>query len=246
MVMFPTWGAFTQTLRDHFVLRGITETSVENMRNLEMGSSTCEEYSVLFKGYTLQSGYNEVALIEEYKWGLNKKLREKMYGLVPMPTDLGGWITQSNTLDKQYRIGCAYTAAQTQPSSSRSKPAEKRWTPIPQSTPLPQSHRAPARDPNAMDVDRVHTTGCYNCGKEGHCQAECPAERKKICAYCKKEGHFIAQCTAPGKRPFVPHTHAINIDNPEPAPLMTRANDINIAALSETEIQKLKEKLKDF
>ena len=97
-----------------------------------------------------------------------------------------------------------------------------------------------------MDVDRVRTTGCYNCGKERHRQAECTAERKKICAYCKKEGHFIAQCTAPGKRPFVPRTRAINIDNLEPAPLMTRANDIDIAALSETEIQKLKEKLKDF
>ena len=153
--MFPTWGAFTQMLRDHFVLRGVMETSVENMRNLEIGSSTYKEYSVLFKGYASQSGYNEVALIEEYKRGLNKKLWEKMYNLVPMPTDLGGWINQSNTLDKQYRIGCAYTAAQTQPSSSRSKPAEKHWTPVTQSNPLPQFHRAPARDPNPMDVDRV-------------------------------------------------------------------------------------------
>lgn len=221
MVIFPTWGVFTQTLRDHFILRGVMETSVENMRNLEMGTGTCKEYSVLFKGYTLQSGYNEVALIKEYKQGLNKKLWEKMYGLVPMPTDLVEWINQANTLDKQYRIGHTYTAAQTQLSSSRSKPVEKCWTPTPQSNLLPQFYRTPARDPNAMDVDRVRTTGCYNCGKEGHQQAECPSECKKICTYCKKEGHFIAQCTAPGKRPFIPHTRAININNPEPAPLMT-------------------------
>ena len=66
-VIFPDWGSFTQTLRNHFVLRGVTETSVENMHNLEMGTTTCEEYSILFKGYASQSGYNEVALIEEYK-----------------------------------------------------------------------------------------------------------------------------------------------------------------------------------
>ena len=93
-----------------------------------MGTTACKEYSVLFKGFVSQLGYNKVALVEEYKRGLSKKLCEKIYGPALMPMNLAEWMDKACMINKQFLIGCVYTAAQTPSSltsSSRSKPAEK-------------------------------------------------------------------------------------------------------------------------
>jgi hypothetical protein len=41
--------------------------------------------------------------------------------------------------------------------------------------------------------DATHIT-CYNCGNQGHVQAECTAEA--FCVKCKKHGHPTAMCAS--------------------------------------------------
>ncbi|KAJ2928009.1 hypothetical protein H1R20_g9079, partial [Candolleomyces eurysporus] len=225
---FNSWEQFKVTLTLHFVLQPSSETAIENLRALEMGNKTCEEYTVLFQGYAAQSGYNTPALLEEYKRGLNKQLRDKIYGLVPMPTTIDDWAAKACLLDKQYRI------AKTQYGKDRGgqekgKAPERRWTPR-ESTPVP------TRDPNAMDIDRNRTPMiCYTCGKQGHRSNACrEALPGASCAYCKARGHRIADCKSPNKKPFGPVT------------IKTRANDFDLSAMPESEIAALKAKLQDF
>jgi hypothetical protein len=43
------------------------------------------------------------------------------------------------------------------------------------------------------NLDAAHIT-CYNCGKQGHIQADCTEE--PFCVNCKKVGHLSAMCAA--------------------------------------------------
>lgn len=225
---FNSWEQFKVTLTSHFVLQPSSETAIENLRALEMGTKTCEEYTVLFQGYASQSGYNNAALLEEYKRGLNKRLRDKIYGLIPMPTTIDDWAAKACLLDKQFRIAKTQYTKEDQ-GRDKGKVPERRWTPR-------ESAPVPTRDPNAMDIDRNRTPMiCYTCGKQGHRSDACrEALPGASCAYCKARGHRIADCKSPNKKPFAP------------AALKTRANDFDLSAMPESEIAALKAKLQDF
>jgi hypothetical protein len=62
----------------------------------------------------------------------------------------------------------------------------------------PAFRRTPLRSNRSKSPFRNPTQrGCFNCGKEGHLQAECTEPRKpKACYNCGKEGHFARNCPA--------------------------------------------------
>ena len=70
-----------------------------------MGTTTTEEYTTICKTYQVQSGYNDVALIEEYCRSLNKALEERCRMTYPKPATLTDWMTRAVDINKEYQIG---------------------------------------------------------------------------------------------------------------------------------------------
>ena len=142
-----------------------------------MGNRTCNEYTTLFEGYAERSGYNEIALIEEYKWGLTRALREKVYTNDPFLTTLKEWKDKACRLDRLYRI-LRTGGERTLPRINNSSSPRRTFQP---NTGLGQwrSQQPRVRDPNAMDVDAMRAKGaCFGCGKRGHIQRECPKRKE--------------------------------------------------------------------
>ena len=107
----------------------------------------------MFNSYANLSGYNEPALLKEYKWGLNNQLKMKVANTYPIPTTLKDWQTRSCEMDCAWRIE--------QKESPRKNPStfdrNPRGSPQ-QFNPRPfdrQATPAPAKDPMAMDVVRL-------------------------------------------------------------------------------------------
>jgi len=176
---YLTWDAFTTVLHEHFQLQNDSAEAIYHIRTLEMGSGSAEDYTTTFKTYQVRSGYNEIALIEEYRRGLHKTLEERCRMTYPKPAKLSDWITRAVDLDKEYRIGrtkpkVAATTHQTKPRFEPRQSAPK--------APAPPNNSFVRRDPNAMDVDATREEAkakglCYKCKKPGHRFFECPEKR---------------------------------------------------------------------
>jgi Retrotransposon gag protein len=71
---YEDWYSFKQAFTRQFGLFTSAEEAIEKITTIEMGTMTCEEFSRLFETYAIRSGYNEVAILREYKRGLTKGL----------------------------------------------------------------------------------------------------------------------------------------------------------------------------
>jgi hypothetical protein len=78
------------------------DTARDALEMLEMGNKSCEEYTIMFNGYTLLAGYNDEYLIRKYKAGLNKALRQKFIRTYPAPVGLAQWKERALALDKEF------------------------------------------------------------------------------------------------------------------------------------------------
>ena len=146
---------------------------------MEMGSSSAEDYSTMFKMYQVRSGYNKVALVEEYHRGLHKTLEERCRMTYPKPAKLSDWIARAVDLDKEYQVG------QTKPKSATITHTAKPWFEPRRDTPrasAPPNNSFVRRDSNTMDVDTTREEAkakglCYKCKKPGHQFFKCPEKK---------------------------------------------------------------------
>ena len=65
------------------------ERKIEQLRTIEQGERTCNEYMQEFKKVTRGSGYEGRPLIEEFKRGLNRTIRRKLAKAEEPPTTIG-------------------------------------------------------------------------------------------------------------------------------------------------------------
>ena len=85
---FTTWSQFQDAILSHFSLRDVAEEAILNLQLLEQENKTCDEYFVMFKNYAMSTGYNDIALLEEFKCGLNKGLLQRVQMSYPVPKTL--------------------------------------------------------------------------------------------------------------------------------------------------------------
>ena len=79
------------------------ERKIKQLRTIEQGGRTCDEYMQEFKKVTRGSGYEGKPLIKEFKRGLNGSIRRKLAEAEEPLTTIGEWQEKAVRLDKNQR-----------------------------------------------------------------------------------------------------------------------------------------------
>ena len=178
-------------IRNDFGETSEEERKIEQLRTIEQGGRTCNEYMQEFKKVTRGSSYEGRPLIEEFKRGLNRSIRRKLAEAEELPTTIGEWQERAVRLDRNQRqskieermLGRNATCPgeNMQPRGGglyRGRGEQITWR-------TKGGYRGGEggntlnrrgtqmglrRDPNVMDIDRRRRGDrtCYVCGKWGH------------------------------------------------------------------------------
>ena len=178
-------------IRNNFGETSEEERKIEQLRTIEQGGRTCDEYMQEFKKVARGSGYEGRSLIKEFKRGLNGAIRRKLAEAEEPPTTIGEWQERAVRLDRNQRQSRAEERmlgrnaarpggnAQSRGGSygGRGGQIMQRWGDSRGGNTFNRGGYQPGpwRDPNAMDVDRG-TGGnrkCYHYGKFGHMARNC-------------------------------------------------------------------------
>jgi len=76
-------------IRNNFGETSEKERKIEQLRTIEQGGRTCDEYIQKFKKVTRGNGYERRPLIEEFKRGLNRAIRSRLAEAEEPPTTIG-------------------------------------------------------------------------------------------------------------------------------------------------------------
>jgi hypothetical protein len=139
---FGTFDEFKQAVQTAFTPiddEGVAKTELCTLRQ---GDKWIEEYIVQFTIAAHTGLTEDSVLIEYFIDGLHLKLMEHVYTMEKPPSTLKGWMRAALLFDRNWR--CARMIANWNKSGSL------KLTPVPDYIPS-----APARDPNAMDVDTI-------------------------------------------------------------------------------------------
>jgi len=79
------------------------ERKIEQLRTIEQGRRTYDEYVQEFKKVTRGSSYEGRPLIEKFKQGLNGAIRRKLAEAEEPPTTIGEWQERAVRLDRNQR-----------------------------------------------------------------------------------------------------------------------------------------------
>jgi len=183
-------------IRNDFGETSEEERKIEQLRTIEQGGRTCDEYVQEFKKVARGSGYEGRPLIEEFKRGLNGAIRRKLAEAEELPTTIEEWQERAVRLDKNQRqsraeermLGrnAARLGGNAQPRGGlyggRGGQIMQRWGDNggeyrggENTFNRGGNQLGPRRDLNAMDVDRGRggDKTCYHCEKWGHMARNC-------------------------------------------------------------------------
>jgi len=90
-------------IRDDFRETSEEERKIEQLRTIEQGGRTCDEYVQEFKKIARGSGYERRPLIKEFKRGLNGAIRRKLAEVEEPPTTIGEWQERVIRLNRNQR-----------------------------------------------------------------------------------------------------------------------------------------------
>jgi len=187
-------------IRNDFGETSEEERKIEQLRTIEQGGRTCDEYVQEFKKVARGSGYEGRPLVKEFKRGLNGAIRRKLAEAEELPTTIGEWQERAVKLDRNQRqsraeermlgrnAACPGGNAQPRGGSYGGKGGQitQRWGDNGGgykgggNTSNRGNQPGPRRDPNAMDVNRGRggDRTCYHCGKWSHMARNCWEKNK--------------------------------------------------------------------
>ena len=100
---FKTVGEFLAEIKKEF--GGGEEESVKavELRKLEQGGRTMEEFVQEFKRAVRGSGYKGRPLVKEFKRGMNGGIRRKLMEAENQPSSIKQWYKRAMALDRNWR-----------------------------------------------------------------------------------------------------------------------------------------------
>ena len=198
-VEYESVEEFLSCLKKEF--GGGEEESVKaaELRKLEQGGKTVEEFVQEFKRAARGSGYERRPLVEEFKRGINRGIRRKLMEAENLPTSIEQWYRRATALDRNWResrreeerLRKKEVGGGGQKEQRQNLPRPLVWQrrqPPQQATmgpaPMEGVERTNAvvvrgqgagvpqiRDPFAMDIDRGRN--CFACRGFGHMACHC-------------------------------------------------------------------------
>jgi len=90
-------------IRNDFEETSEEERKIEQLRKIEQGGRTCDEYIQEFKKVARESGYERRSLIEEFKRGLSGAIRRKLAEAEEPLSTIGEWQERAVRLDRNQR-----------------------------------------------------------------------------------------------------------------------------------------------
>jgi hypothetical protein len=173
---FRSWDDFAQQARDYFLTTETRDMAIKKLRNMTQ-KGDIEEYLTEFKGWANLAGFDDVALVDQFKTGLKKGLGRRIMetgnpGDGTTPGQLQEWYKKALELERAYREAEQYYGKKE--FTFKGKFKLKNATAGPSTS---QTVTVKVKDKNAMDVDKTTTTRppprCYNCQKMGHIAKHC-------------------------------------------------------------------------
>jgi len=102
-VEYESVEEFLTSLRKEFGGGEEESVKVAELRRMEQGGKTIEEYVQEFKRTARGSGYEGRPLVEEFKRGMNGGIRRKLMEMENLPTSIEQWYRRATALDRNWR-----------------------------------------------------------------------------------------------------------------------------------------------
>ena len=168
---FVSYADFTRQFLVAFGEADPQGSAIHRMKLLTQGGRSADEYIADFEALESLTGFNDIALVEEFQNGLRHGLLKDIYGVHPLPVTLMQWKAAASTLDNQHArfLERRKQSVQSTPSTSAASAKAPRAPAPPPAASVTHTPRTP--DVVPMDVDRNQSTfrgRCFVCGQRGH------------------------------------------------------------------------------
>ena len=100
---YETAEEFFTNLRREFGAEEEESAKAAELRKMEQGGRTMEEFVQEFKRAARGSGYEGRPLVEEFKRGINGGIRRKLMEAENPPTSIENWYRRATALDRNWR-----------------------------------------------------------------------------------------------------------------------------------------------
>jgi len=100
---FETVGEFLAEIKKEFGGGKEELAKVAELKKLEQGGRTMEEFVQEFKRTARGSGYKGRLLVEEFKRGMNGVIRRKLMEAENQPSSIEQWYQRTTALDRNWR-----------------------------------------------------------------------------------------------------------------------------------------------
>ena len=100
---FEMMGEFLAEIRREFGRGEKKSVKTAELKKLEQGGRTMEEFVQEFKRVARESGYEGRPLVEEFKRGMNRVIRMKLMKAENQPSSIEQWYRRATALDRNWR-----------------------------------------------------------------------------------------------------------------------------------------------
>jgi hypothetical protein len=191
------WTGFYNSLQRMYGDSDERRTAERKMEGLRQTTSVAA-YATLFQQYRPQLGWNDEALLSQFRQGLKPEIKDMLFLKPDVPTRLMEYIDLCIKLDQ--RVMERRWEKGGKAPHLNANTARKRQGP---------SHR---RDPDEMDWEFSATRGRPRGAHQSNRGPLTPAQRKErmdknLCLYCGKPGHRAKECRTKNDKGMAATTH---------------------------------------
>ena len=143
----------------------------DKLLGLKQGSGSVADYAAKFRQYKSLTGWGQdnAAYISIFRKGLTSTVLQHIAGKEPEGAAFDDYVNWVAQVDERLRTAGVYTRGGGSGNASHSR-----------NNNLPRPPAPPAKNPDAMDVDRARrfNGNCYNCGQAGHQSRYCKQKKQ--------------------------------------------------------------------